>query len=402
MRLASLGAAYITRGASHRRGARLRAGAVLSKLVTWMQSPCSFFIMPRPIVSLVDLSALRHNLDVARQRAQGRKVWAVVKANAYGHGLTRVLPALEQADGLALLDLHEAQRARDGGWRKPILLLEGLFSPDDLAVAHALSLTPVVHQSEQIAVLERCVKPGALEVYVKLNTGMNRLGFDAADLWPALHRLGALPNVRVASLMTHFAHADSGGTSAVDEPLRRFYAVAAPWQGETSFANSAALLTQPHVMGNSVRPGIMLYGATPVRGTAAADFALRPVMHLRSELIAVRDVAAGEAVGYGSRWVAQQATRLGVVACGYADGYPRVAPDGTAVWVDGCLVPLVGQVSMDMITVDLTQAPHAHVGSPVELWGEHVPIDAVAERAGTVGYELMCALAPRVPVRTVE
>ncbi len=355
--------------------------------------------MPRPILAHIDLAALRHNLDVACRHARGRKVWAVVKANAYGHGLTRVLPALEQADGLALLDLEEAQRAREGGWRKPILLLEGFFSPDDLAVVSALNLIPVLHRADQIDMLARQARSSALEVYVKVNTGMNRLGFEADELMPALQRLDALPGVRVASLMTHFANADSARAQDVDEPLRRFNSLAAHWSGDTSLVNSAALLMQPQVQGRSVRPGIMLYGATPARGKPAADFDLRPVMRLCSELIAVRTLAAGEAVGYGSRWVAPKPTRIGVVACGYADGYPRVAPDGTPVWVHGHPVPLVGQVSMDMIAVDLSDAPHAGVGSPVELWGEHVPIDTVAERAGTVGYELMCALAPRVPVQ---
>lgn len=366
--------------------------------------------MPRPITAHIDLPALRHNLEVARQQARGRKVWAVIKANAYGHGIERVLPALAAAEGVALLDLDEAQRARAWGWRKPILLLEGFFQPEDLAVVTALGLTPVLHQVEQLAMLERAALTALttltmpLPVYVKFNSGMNRLGFDVAQAPDVLQRLNALPNVQVAALMTHFANADRPHAQDVDEPLQRFTSAlsACAWAGSTSLVNSAALLLHPQIGGDSVRPGIMLYGSTPVRGTAAANFALRPVMRLRSELIAVRTVAAGESVGYGSRWVAPHNTRIGVVACGYADGYPRIAPDDTPVWVDGQLVPLAGQVSMDMVTVDLTQAPHAHVGSPVELWGEHVPIDTVAERAGTVGYELMCALAPRVPVLAVE
>jgi alanine racemase len=359
-------------------------------------------IMPRPILAQIDLSALRHNLAVARRHAAGRRVWAVVKANAYGHGIERVLPTLAAADGLALLDLDEAQRARSAGWRKPILLLEGLFQPADLEVVRGLNLTPVVHHAEQIAMLE--ARPQPIGVYVKLNTGMQRLGFAAGDLNEALSRLAAVPGLRVESLMTHFANGEGGGAehaADVDEQLRRFEAATVAWKGETCLANSAALLMQPQVRGDSVRPGILLYGGTPATGRAAASFDLKPAMRLQATLIAVQSLAPGDAVGYGSRWVARRATRIGIIACGYADGYPRVAPDGTPVWVDGRIVPIAGRVSMDMITVDLADAPHAGVGSPVQLWGERVPIDTVAERAGTVGYELMCALAPRVPVATI-
>jgi alanine racemase len=231
------------------------------------------------------------------------------------------------------------------------------------------------------------------------------LGFGATDVMPSLQRLRAISGVRVAALMTHFANGEGGGAeyaAGVDEQLRRFDAWTRGWSGETSFANSAALLMQPAAGGSTVRPGIMLYGATPASGRPAAEFDLRPAMRLRSKLIAVQHVAPGDAVGYGSRWVARRATRIGVVACGYADGYPRFAGDGTPVAVDGVLAPIAGRVSMDMITVDLADAPAANVGSAVELWGTEVPIDTVAERAGTVGYELMCALAPRVPVRTLE
>lgn len=349
---------------------------------------------------------MRHNLTVAQRHAHGRRIWAAVKANAYGHGIERVLPALTNADGLALLDLDEARRARSAGWRKPILLLEGFFSPDDLAVVHELDLTPVVHHLEQIEMLEAAPAEramGKMSVYVKLNTGMQRLGFNASGLKVALTRLAAVPGVHIASLMTHFANSNVGAEhmASVDEQLHRFVEWTATWTGETCLANSAALLMQPQVRGEWVRPGILLYGATPASHRTAASLDLKPVMRLQSKLIAVQTLSPGDAVGYGSRWVAHQPTRIGVVACGYADGYPRIAPDGTPVWVDGHLVPVAGRVSMDMITVDLTDAPNAKVGSPVQLWGERVPIDTVAERADTVGYELMCALSPRVPVVTI-
>ncbi|HRK57837.1 MAG TPA: alanine racemase [Burkholderiaceae bacterium] len=362
--------------------------------------------MPRPIFAHIDLNALRHNLAVARTHAKGRALWAVVKANAYGHGLERVMTALAQADGLALLDFDEARRARDAGWRKPILLLEGFFSIPDLTLVDALGLTAVVHHTDQVRWLlewaKSAVPTGGVNLYLKVNTGMNRLGLNPEELPATIEQLSATGKVRVVALMTHFANADSADHHELDEPLRQFNtAVAAYWRGKTSLANSASLLMHPQVGGDSVRPGIMLYGASPMQGQTAASFGLKPVMRLYSELIAVRAVKAGQAVGYGGRWVAPRDTRIGVVACGYADGYPRIAADGTPVWVQGHCAALAGRVSMDMITVDLAGAPQAQVGSRVELWGEHVPIDAVAQSAGTVGYELMCALAPRVPISAV-
>jgi alanine racemase len=355
--------------------------------------------MPRPIRATIDLAALGHNLARARAQAGGRKVWAVVKANAYGHGIERALRAFAAADGLAVLDLDEAQRARDAGWLKPILLLEGFFEPRDLGVVEALNLTSVVHQADQVDMLA-AYRPGRpLDLYIKLNTGMNRLGF-GADAMQVVNRLQSQPLVRVAALMMHFANADrpQQGPADVVEQLNAFTVATHGWRGAVSLANSAALFLRPDVRGDSVRPGIALYGASPQAGLAAARLGLRPAMLLRSRILAVQKLRAGDAVGYGSRWIAQRASRIGVVACGYADGYPRVAPDGTPVWVAGSCVALIGRVSMDMITVDLTNTPHAEVGAEVELWGEHVPIDEVAERAGTVGYELMCALARRVPV----
>lgn len=381
--------------------------------------------MPRPIEAVIHLDALRHNLAVVRARAAGRRVWAVVKANAYGHGLERVLPALGAADGLALLDIDEAQRARAAGWRKPILLLEGVFEAADVAVAERLRLTMVVHHLDQVALLERHRAVAALHVYVKFNTGMNRLGFVGQAGREAIVLLAALPQVRIDAVMTHLANADlcsaesaaeqthaaeraaAGRVEGATEPiavldqLARFDDMTAAWSGPRSIANSAALFTQPRVAGDSVRPGIALYGASPVPGVAAATFDLRPAMSLRSRLLSVQSVPAGATVGYGGRWIAQRASRIGVVACGYADGYPRLARDGTIVAVAGAQAPLAGRVSMDMITLDLTDLPQAGPGAPVELWGQAVPIDRVAACAGTVGYELMCALSPRVPVRAV-
>lgn len=358
--------------------------------------------MPRPICAVIDLAAMRNNLALARRLARGRFVWAVVKANAYGHGLARAVHAFAQADGLALLDLDESQRARDAGWTRPILLLEGFFEPSDLHAVSALKLTPVVHTVEQIEMLEQAQLAAPIDAYLKFNTGMNRLGFTAREAKSAYHRLKTNANVVQLTLMIHFANADrdiaSTGPAEVAGQLEALNRLAGGWPEPRSLANSAALFLRPEVTGDSVRPGIALYGASTDESHSAEALGVRPAMTLKSRVIAVQMVEAGQSVGYGSRFAAPRPMRIGVVACGYADGYPRNAPDGTPVWLDGVRVPIAGRVSMDMITLDLTAVAQANVGSEVELWGQHVPIDEVANQCGTVGYELMCALAPRVPV----
>ena len=345
---------------------------------------------------------MRHNLAAARHRAAGRRVWAVVKANAYGHGIERAVQGFAAADGLALIDIDEARRARAAGWTRPILLLEGLFETADVAAARELELMVVIHSAEQIRLLEAAPDGAPLGAYLKLNTGMNRLGFDPAEWTRVQARVGSLPSVRLEGLSMHFANSDRAdpeqAPGAMSEQLRRFEAACAGLAAPRCISNSAALFLHPPLAEAWVRPGIALYGATPAADRPAADLGLRPAMTLTSQLLAVRSVQPGEAVGYGSRFVARRPSRIGVVACGYADGYPRHAPDGTPVVVAGVRVPIAGRVSMDLITVDLTDAPLAEIGSPVELWGGQVPIDEVATHSGTVGYELMCALAVRVPV----
>ncbi|MCS6944256.1 MAG: alanine racemase [Sutterellaceae bacterium] len=362
--------------------------------------------MPRPIVALIDRAALRHNLAVARQRAGTRFLWAVAKADAYGHGVESAVAAFDAADGLALLDFAEAQRARSAGWRKPILLLEGFFAPDDLAVVERLDLTVVVHHEEQVRMLEHHAAARPIDVYLKLNSGMNRLGFAAAArVAAAVERLQALPHVRLRAFMTHLANADNGnpaqGRTSVEEQLQRFARLCGDWRGARSISNSAALFFHRGIADDAVRPGIVLYGAVPAPSHRAEALQLRPAMQLRSQLIAVQQLGVGETVGYGATFVATQPLRIGVVACGYADGYPRSVPTGTPVAVAGVRVPIVGRVSMDMLCVDLTRAPQATVGSEVELWGQRVPVDEVAAAAGTIGYELLCKVSPRVP-RQVE
>jgi alanine racemase len=365
--------------------------------------------------ALVDLSALAHNLAQARLRAAGRPVWAVVKANAYGHGIENAVRAFAAADGLALLETDEAQRARAAGWRKPILLLEGMFAPRDLNLVEELDLTIVVHCVEQLAMLEQSSARRPVSVYLKIDTGMNRLGFAPAQVAMARSRLAALPQVHVAALMTHLANADREppqGPSVAGQHAA-LHALAPDWQGAWSVSNSAALFLHAARGAESVRPGIALYGASPAAGVPAADLGLRAAMRLQARLLAIRELAPGECVGYGSLWRASRRSRIGVVACGYADGYPRTAPEGTSVWVSGQRVPLVGRVSMDMLTIDLTafgalvaRGPSAASagsaaalpgpGSPVELWGPNIPVDELAERVGTVGYELLSGLPARV------
>jgi alanine racemase len=358
--------------------------------------------MPRPIRATVHPAALAHNLDLARRSVGASRVWAVVKANAYGHGIERVYAALSSADGFALLDLSEAVRVRQCGWRGPILLLEGLFSASDINLVLEYRLTPVVHHEAQIAWLECASSLMGLDVYFKINTGMNRLGFKGDAIMPALRRLRAVTGVRSITYMSHFANADrpDGGESALtalDDALKAAQADGMA-SSLVSAANSAATLALPASHRDWVRAGIMLYGGSPFGGPDGPALGLQATMTMQSEIIGVQSLRAGETVGYGSSFTAAHDMRIGVVACGYADGYPRHARDGTPVWVDGVICPLAGRISMDMLTVDLTPAPNAGIGSPVELWGRNVAIDVVARHATTIGYELMCAVAPRVPI----
>jgi alanine racemase len=351
----------------------------------------------RPIRATISLRALEHNYAVAKRAASRSKVFAIVKANAYGHGLERVARALGAgADGFGIVELDGAVRLRELGCAQPIVLLEGFFEPAELAVFATHDLSAVVHCEEQLRMLETAPAAVPLHVYLKINTGMNRLGFPAASVRGALERLRSGGRAKSITLMTHFAVAELAG--GIDEAMRRFARATEGMDLAKSLANSAAIFAHPETHAHVVRQGIALYGATPFADRSAAQLGLEPAMTLESELIAIQDLAAGEAVGYGRTFRCESPMRIGVVACGYADGYPRHAPDGTPVMVEGVVTRTAGRVSMDMLTVDLTPVAGARVGSRVELWGERVPIDAVATAAGTVGYELMCALAGRVRV----
>lgn len=352
----------------------------------------------RPIKAIVDLGALAHNLALARGLAEPARVFAVVKANAYGHGLSRVLPALAGADGLALLELEAAIYLRALGWRKPILLLEGFFAAEELAVIAEHALATVVHHEAQVqALCTARISARRIDVFVKVNTGMNRLGLPAANIAQIVSRLRGSQAVRSLTLMMHFATADEPG--GLLEPLALFRELAGKFNLPVSLANSAGVIRYREVGGDVVRPGIMLYGASPFATEAgtAARLGLRPVMSLCSRIIAIQSLEAGARVGYGGAYRADRQHRIGVVACGYADGYPRQAPEGTPVDVAGVRTRLVGRVSMDMLTVDLSPVPDAQPGAAVELWGAAVPVDEVAAGAGTIGYELLCAVTQRVP-----
>lgn len=351
--------------------------------------------MSRPIQARIDLSALERNLHVARRRTSSR-IMAAVKANAYGHGLLRTAEALRDADGFALLDMGDAVRLREAGYRQTLLLLEGVFAAEEMALLAQYDISTVVHSAQQLAMLDAFPRRGALSVWLKINTGMNRLGFSLHEVPAVLEQIRAHAAVRDVTLMTHFANADKADGVALQ--LERFNSIAADFSLPRSLANSAALLRYPATHGEWVRPGIMLYGASPFPDTSAQDLGLRPVMTLSSRLISVREIHSGDQVGYGGIFRADRRMRIGVVACGYADGYPRHAPNGTPLLVNGQRTGTLGRVSMDMLGVDLSAVAGAAIGSEVILWGEGMPVDEVAQAAGTISYELLSALAPRVPM----
>ena len=366
--------------------------------------------MTRPIRATIDLSALRHNLGIARRHAGDARSWVVVKANAYGHGLLRCAEALADSpagvDGFALIELEGAIALREAGLRQPILLLEGFYDADELPLFAEYRLTPVLHTLEQVNAIVTAGLPTRLPVYLKLNTGMNRLGLNDDEFRSALQMLEASPQIDGITLMTHFSDADCGPEGrGIAAQMAHLASLCGGLNYPVSLANSPALLRYPESRGSHldwVRPGIMLYGSSPFpEQQSATELGLQPVMTLSSALIAVRQLKAGDRVGYSGSFTAEAPMRIGLVACGYADGYPRHAPTGTPVLVAGRRTRTLGRVSMDKICVDLTDIPHAATGSPVVLWGKGLSVDEVASAAGTVSYELFCALAARVPVDQV-
>ena len=350
----------------------------------------------RPAQALIDLAALRHNYQLARQ-CSGGKALAVVKADAYGHGAVPCAQALQaDADGFAVACIEEALELRAAGITQPILLLEGFFEASELALIDQHQLWCVVHSLWQLDAIEQARLSRPLRVWLKLDSGMHRVGLFPEQYQAAYQRLQASGKVDKIVLMSHFARADELDCARTEEQLAVFNAAREGLQAEVSLRNSPAILGWPQVPSDWVRPGIMLYGATPFEQTQALAAQLKPVMTLQSKIISVRELPTGEPVGYAARFVAERPTRVGVVAMGYADGYPRHAPTGTPVAVDGQLTRIIGRVSMDMLTVDLTDLPHAGLGSRVELWGAQVLASDVATQAQTIPYQIFCNLR-RVP-----
>ncbi|MCG4452681.1 MULTISPECIES: alanine racemase [unclassified Pseudomonas] len=351
----------------------------------------------RPARALIDLQALRHNYRLARE-VTGAKALAVIKADAYGHGAVRCAQALEaEADGFAVACIEEALQLREAGIRGPILLLEGFFEADELALIEQHGFWCVVHSLWQLEAIERSSVGTPLTVWLKMDSGMHRVGLHPADYQAAYRRLLASGKVAKIVLMSHFARADELDCPRSTEQLAVFEQARQGLAAEISLRNSPAVLGWPQIPSDWVRPGIMLYGATPFEQTQAVAAQLQPVMTLESKIISVRELPADEPVGYGARFVTERPTRVGVVAMGYADGYPRHAPTGTPVLVDGLPSRLIGRVSMDMLCVDLSDLPGAGLGSRVELWGRNILASDVAIRAGSIPYQLFCNLR-RVPL----
>jgi len=347
--------------------------------------------------ALIDHAALRANLAVVRHYAPASRLWAVIKSNAYGHGMEQVAGALAEADGFALARVAEAVGLRELGVRKPLLVLEGAVSCEEVEAAGHHRLELAIHHEDQLALLDACRLTGPLRLWLKVDTGMHRLGLRPDHVPGLLERLAGDPRiVAPVGLMTHLANADD----PVDElTIRQCGRLAELGQGGTvplSIGNSAGILVFPESRTDWIRPGIMLYGGSPFARRSAADLGLQPVMTLRSRLIAVNQLSRGDAVGYGGTYVCPESMPVGVVGIGYGDGYPRQAPSGTPVSVRGREVPIIGRVSMDMLTVDLRTLPEAAVGDEVTLWGRGLPVDRIAERAGTISYELLCRITSRV------
>jgi len=353
--------------------------------------------MTRPIRAEINLSAIKHNYLTSRQKTQNRKAYAVIKANAYGHGSLEVAQALSGvADGFAMLNLEDALTLRKAGIKQPMVLLEGPFDKQETILMAAHQIAGAIHSEHQIAWLaDDHLGNTTFEAWLKVNSGMNRLGFLPRQVRLAAQQLHNIQGVNLSTVMTHFATADD--SRGVDEQWAAFEPVARETGLSICAANSAAVFRHPQTHADQVRPGITLYGCSPFDGETGRDLGLIPAMTLSADIIAIQHLQPGDNVGYGCRFTADKPMRLGIVACGYADGYPRTVPNGTPVSVCGMRSGTVGRVSMDMLAVDLTHVPTARIGSRVELWGEEVALELVATAAGTLSYELMCAVTLRVP-----
>lgn len=354
--------------------------------------------MSRPARALVDAGALRHNLQQVRACAPRARVMAVVKANAYGHGLGWTASTLDRGvDAFGVSSIEEGIQLREAGITRPICLLEGFFSADELPVLAQQRLEPTLHHESQLKVLAQAPPTLKLAVWLKIDTGMHRLGFDSESVPAVLGQLRGFPVVENIRVMSHFARAEFSPDAVTQSQIDSFLSQTQNLGLESSLANSAGILGWPRSHLDWVRPGIMLYGASPLEGQTTTQLDLKPVMTLETALIAVHARRKGDAIGYGGDWRCPQDMPVGVAAIGYGDGYPRHAVPGTPVLVNGSRVPIVGRVSMDMITLDLRAQPRARVGDPVVLWGRGLPIEEVAKSAGTIAYELLCHVTERIP-----
>lgn len=353
------------------------------------------------VSATIDMGALRHNLDVIRQWAPKSRVMAVIKANAYGHGLVSVAQALDSADAFAVARVDEGLTLRRAGIDKTVVVLEGVFDQEQSAAAAAEAFELVVHTKEQVALLRSAPADADFKVWLKLDTGMNRLGFKGAAFHEALAALNDVPSVRKpVNLFTHFASADEPELATTADQISRFEAAVLGLPGERSIANSAGMLGFAQAQVDWVRPGLLLYGVSPFTGSIGVDYGLRPVMTLHSHVIAVKELSRGEQVGYGGGWTAARPTRLVIAAVGYGDGYPRSLSAGAPVLVNGERAGLAGRVSMDMIGIDVTDLEREpKLGDPVVLWGEGLPVEEIAVWADTIPYELLCGISQRVAVR---
>jgi len=345
----------------------------------------------RPIRAIIDIPSLLNNFSVVKKYASKSKIMAVLKANAYGHGLIEIAKALVHTDGISVLTIKEAQKLRYLGFKKTILLLEGFFELSEVQIASDLNLNITVHNQGQIDFINNSKPSKPLDIHLKINTGMNRLGFLPDEVDYLVETLSDNPYIGEITLMTHFATADE--KQGIEKQFNIFNDISVNYNLNCSVSNSAALIKYPKAGLDWVRPGIMLYGASPIEDKKAVSFGLKPVMRLMSKVIAIQEIPSGESVGYGSAFISKKAMRIGVVACGYGDGYPRHAKTGTPIFVQNKYTQTVGRVSMDMMYVDLTDNKKALIGSDVELWGENVSVDDVAKHSGTVGYELLCNIS---------
>lgn len=359
--------------------------------------------MSRPTFLTIDLDALKHNLKRVRESAPGRQVMAMVKANAYGHGLVRAAKALSDADALGVACLEEGMALREAGITQPIVLMEGLFNPDEVDIAAKHDFILVVHHLPHVEMLEKTTNPHVFPIWLKINTGMHRLGVSADQLDVIYQRLSLLKNIKKPiGLMTHFAEADMIQSEATSTQINLFNKLITHFTGPRSLSNSAGILAWPQAHGDWVRPGLILYGASPFQDKTGVDHGLRPVMTLSSQLIAVISVKQGGMVGYGGTWAAPKDMHIGIVGVGYGDGYPQSAKNETPVLVNGEECKLVGRVSMDMLAVEVSHLSHAKVGDAVTLWGVGLPVERIARNSNTSAYEILTRMTPRPKVAVKE